>query len=156
MPPAFVMEMIGSIGYWMAAAAYGGLALLLFAGWKREGPEGFRLIVATVATTVWATTLAVDAADLRLSRSAVTIAEALRYAAWLLAVIALARPVTSSAMQRCARLYAVAFPLVAVLVAVLAAAGYDAGMGDALLIRGALVGALLGLVLLEQVKVHMW
>ena len=140
---------IGSIGFGIAAVAYGGLTVLLLVSWQGRR-EGGRLIIATAATTLWSVGLLAEAANLGVPALAVTVLEALRCATWLAVLVALARSVAPAALLQLTRVAIIGFPAAALSLLLLAAVGVDTGLDDALLVRGGLVGALLCLVLLEQ------
>jgi putative PEP-CTERM system histidine kinase len=140
---------IGSIGFGIAAVAYGGLTVLLLVSWQGRR-EGGRLIIATAATTLWSVGLLAESANLGVPALVVTLLEALRCATWLAVLVALARSVAPAALLQVTRVAIIGFPAAAVSLLLLAAVGVDTGLDDALLVRGGLVGALLCLVLLEQ------
>ena len=68
------MNPIGTLGFGLAAAAYGGLTVLLLVSWQGRR-EGGRLIIATAATTLWSVGLLVEAANLGVPALAVTLVE---------------------------------------------------------------------------------
>src|SRR5215831_13380033 len=79
-----------TVSYAVAAAAYGLLALVLLAGWRRR-PLAARLLVATVATALWAGVLAIGSSRDRIPFFWVFGAEVLRDISWLVLLTAMAR-----------------------------------------------------------------
>src|SRR5262245_14615072 len=144
------MNLVGAIGYGIAAAAFMLLAVLMMVGWRGR-PQGVYLIAASVITGVWALLLTGQAFVGRAAMLPLYVAEALRNGAWLFALWS----IVGSNAPRGLKLLARAAPGLALLVLpvlpVLESRGIRVGDPELLLSRMGLATALLGLVLLEQI-----
>jgi putative PEP-CTERM system histidine kinase len=136
----------GTLGYLIAALAYGGLFVLLLVAWEGRG-QGARLVVASLVTALWAVIMALFATGDVAPAAPVFLAETMRYAAWLFVLAGL---VQSGGFPRLlARISYLAWA--AVLVAGLVALF----TGRTWIVQASLLGGvllpLIGLVLLEQI-----
>ena len=136
----------GTLGYLLAAIAYGGLFLLLIVAWEGRG-QGARLVIASLVTALWAVIMALFATGDGAPAVPVFLAETMRYAAWLSVLAGLVE--TGAFPRLLARASYVAWA------AVLAAGLLALVTGRAWIIQLSLLGGvllpLMGLVLLEQI-----
>lgn len=144
------MNVVGAIGYGIAAAAFMLLAVLMMVSWRGR-PQGVYLITAAVITGAWALLLAGQAFVGRSPMLPLYVAETLRNGAWLYALCSIA----SSKAPRSLRALARAAPILALLalpvLSFLENRGVQVLPPELLLSRMGLATSLLGLVLLEQI-----
>jgi putative PEP-CTERM system histidine kinase len=144
------MNIVGAIGYGIAAAAFMLLAVLMMISWRGRR-QGVYFIAASVVTAIWALLLAGQAFAGHGSMLPLYVAEALRNGAWLFALCSIA----GGNAPRVIVLGARAAPLVALLALpamwLLEARGVEVLPPELLLSRMGLVTSLLGLILLEQI-----
>jgi putative PEP-CTERM system histidine kinase len=143
------MNIVGAIGYGIAAAAFMLLAVLMMVSWRGRR-QGVYLITASVITGIWALLLTGQAFVGHAAVLPLYAAEALRNGAWLFALCSLA----GSSAPRGLTLIARAAPLLALLalpvLSVLESRGVHIAKPELLLSRMGLATSLLGLILLEQ------
>src|SRR6185369_17622132 len=83
------MNVVGAIGYAIAAAAFMLLAMLMMVSWRGHR-QGVYLITASVITGAWALLLTGQAFAGRAAMLPLYVAEALRNGAWLFALCSIA------------------------------------------------------------------
>jgi putative PEP-CTERM system histidine kinase len=144
------MNIVGAIGYGIAAAAFMLLAVLMLISWRGRR-QGAYFMAASVITGVWALLLTGQAFGGRASMLPLYVAEGLRNGAWLFALCSIA----GSSAPRSIVLIARAAPIVALLALpamwLLEAHGVAVLPPELLLSRMGLATSLLGLILLEQI-----
>ena len=144
------MNIVGAIGYGIAAAAFMLLAVLMLISWRGRR-QGAYFMAASVITGVWALLLTGQAFGGRASMLSLYVAEGLRNGAWLFALCSIA----GSSAPRSIVLIARAAPIVALLALpamwLLEARGVAVLPPELLLSRMGLATSLLGLILLEQI-----
>ena len=144
------MNIVGAIGYGIAAAAFMLLAVLMMVSWRGRR-QGVYLITASVITGIWALLLTGQAFVGQVAVLPLYVAEAVRNGAWLFALCSLA----GSSAPRGLTLVARAAPLLALLalpvLSVLQSRGVHVAKPELLLSRMGLTTSLLGLILLEQI-----
>lgn len=144
------MNIVGAIGYGIAAAAFMLLAVLMMTSWRGRR-QGAYLITASVITGAWALLLAAQAFVGRAPMVPLYVAETLRNGAWLFALCSIAGNSAPRGLLRLAR----AAPILALLALpalwLLAARGIEILPPELLLSRMGLATSLLGLILLEQI-----
>jgi putative PEP-CTERM system histidine kinase len=144
------MNIVGAIGYGIAAAAFMLLAVLMMISWRGRR-QGVYFIAASVITGVWAMLLTGQAFAGRASMLPLYVAEGLRNGAWLFALCSIA----GSSAPRSIVLIARVAPIVALLALpamwLLEARGVAVLPPELLLSRMGLATSLLGLILLEQI-----
>jgi putative PEP-CTERM system histidine kinase len=144
------MNIVGAIGYGIAAAAFMLLAVLMLISWRGRR-QGAYFMAASVITGVWALLLTGQAFGGRASMLPLYVAEGLRNGAWLFALCSIA----GSSAPRSIVLIARAAPIVALLALpamwLLEARGVAVLPPELLLSRMGLATSLLGLILLEQI-----
>lgn len=74
----------GTVGYFIAAAAYTALLVVLVIGWHRRGFHGFLLITVTLFSATWAGLVAWQGAHETITPKAVLAVEFLRDTSWVL------------------------------------------------------------------------
>jgi putative PEP-CTERM system histidine kinase len=144
------VNIVGAIGYSIAAAAFMLLAALMLISWRGRRQGGY-LITASVITAIWAVLLAGQAFVGRGSMLPLYVAEVLRNGAWLFALCSIA----GNNAPRVPVLLARAAPVVALLTLptlwLLQSRGVDVLPPEMLLSRVGLGTSLVGLILLEQI-----
>lgn len=136
----------GTLGYLIAALAYGGLFLLLVVSWEGRG-QGARLIVAALVTALWAVTMALFATGDVAPAAPVFLAETMRYAAWLFVLAGLVRSGGFPRLLARASYLTWAAVLAAGIVALVSGRSWTIHLG----LLGGVLLPLMGLVLLEQI-----
>jgi len=144
------VNIVGAIGYSIAAAAFMLLAALMMISWRGRRQGGY-LITASVITAIWAVLLAGQAFAGRGSMLPLYVAEVLRNGAWLFALCSIA----GNNAPRVPVLLARGAPVVALLALptlwLLQSRGVDVLPPELLLSRVGLATSLVGLILLEQI-----
>lgn len=142
------MTSMGVISYGIAALAFAVLTLLLGVSWRGRR-TGVLIICASLMTAVWALVLAFVSAA-KISALGIFVAEMLRNASWLFALVSIANTVAPRWVVQTSRSVAAVIAVLAILYPVLV---YHGVALDALMIlsRTGLVVALFALVLLEQI-----
>lgn len=79
------MMTIGSLLYGLAALAYGVLSILLLAAWRTRG-SGWNIVTASLVTAVWAASLSFMSGHLQVPIGSMVVGDAVRYAAWIVAL----------------------------------------------------------------------
>jgi putative PEP-CTERM system histidine kinase len=140
---------LGVISYGIAAFAFALLTALLGVSWRGRR-VGVYIIGASLMTAVWALALALVSA-LKIPATGIFVAEMLRNAGWLFALVAMTSTVAPRWLLQTSRAFAALVAVTALGYPVLLYNG--AILLDALMIlsRTGLIVALLGLVLLEQI-----
>ncbi len=141
---------LGSASYGLAALAFVVLTLLLLIG-SQGRTAGIRVIVASLASALWALVLAVQAASAHFPFLIVYVAELLRDGAWLAVLAGMARPVIPRAVRLAAPVLWCAMLLWALALAPLQRLGIGPDEPLLLLVRSGLGVALVALVLIEHV-----
>jgi putative PEP-CTERM system histidine kinase len=142
------VKLFGGISYGLAAAAFLLLSLLLLTS-ARERSPGMRVIAAALITAAWAAAFAVGAALASLPPFAAYMLEMLRDAAWLVALVELNRAIMPLRLVWLARGLSAGLLALGPLLLVADPSAYlDASAWP--LVRGGLVMAIFGLVVLEQ------
>ncbi len=141
---------LGSASYALAALAFLLLTLLLLIGWRGRS-AGARVIVAALASALWALVLAVQGSSARFSFLAVYVAELVRGGAWLAVLAGLARPIIPRAVRLAAPAVWGAMLLWGVALAPLQRLGIGPDQPLLLLTRAGLGIALLALILTEHI-----
>lgn len=144
------MNIVGAIGYGIAAAAFMLLAVLMMVGWRGRR-EGVYLITASVITGAWALLLAGQAFVGRAPMLPIYVAETLRNGAWLFALCSIAVGKAPRGLTLLARATPVLALLAPPVLAVLERRGVQVVPPELLLSRVGLASSLLGLILLEQI-----
>ncbi len=144
------MNIVGAIGYGIAAAAFMMLAVLMMVGWRGRR-QGVYLIAASVITGAWALLLAAEAFVGRAPMLPLYIAEAVRNGAWLFALCSIAGSKAPRGLKLLARVTPVLALLAPPVLAALELRGVPILPPELLLSRVGLATSLLGLVLLEQI-----
>lgn len=131
---------LGALGYALAAAAFAGLAILTFVS-DRHLKQGKALVIAGAASATWACLLASMEWGVKAPVWLVVLAESARYGAWLVFLVLL----LPTQLPRPARWLVLwllaAWPLLTVFFP----------EPERVLVRGALIASLLGLMALEQI-----
>lgn len=141
---------LGSASYALAAVAFLLLTLLLLIGWRGRS-AGARVIVAALASALWALVLAFQGSSARFPFLAVYVAELVRGGAWLAVLVGLARPIIPRAVRLAAPAVWGAMLLWGVALAPLQRLGIGPDEPLLLLTRTGLGIALLALILTEHV-----
>ncbi|HKU14728.1 MAG TPA: XrtA/PEP-CTERM system histidine kinase PrsK [Steroidobacteraceae bacterium] len=144
------MNVVGAIGYGIAAAAFMLLAVLMMVSWRGRRP-GVYLITASVITAAWALLLTGQAFIGRAAMLPLYLAEVLRNGAWLFALCAIAGNNAPTGLKLLARAAPVLALLALPVLSVLQSRGYLLLPPELLLSRMGLATSLLGLILLEQI-----
>jgi putative PEP-CTERM system histidine kinase len=144
------MNIVGAIGYGIAAAAFMLLAVLMMTSWRGRR-QGIYLIAASVITGAWALLLAAQAFVGSAPMVPLYVAEALRNGAWLFALCSIAGTSAPRGLVQIARAAPIVALLALPLLWVLAARGIEIMPPELLLSRMGLATSLLGLILLEQI-----
>ena len=144
------MNVVGAIGYGIAAAAFMLLAVLMMVSWRGR-QQGVYLITASVITGAWALLLTGQAFVGRAAMLPLYVAETLRNGAWLFALCSIAGNNAPRGLKLIARAAPVLALFVAPLLSVLQSRGFQLGTPEMLLSRMGLATSLLGLILLEQI-----
>jgi putative PEP-CTERM system histidine kinase len=144
------MNVVGAIGYGIAAAAFMLLAVLMMVSWRGHR-QGVYLITASVITGAWALLLAGQAFAGRTAMLPLYVAEALRNGAWLFALCSIAGNNAPRGLKLIARAAPVLTLLLAPVLTVLQSRGIDLATPEMLLSRVGLATSLLALILLEQI-----
>jgi putative PEP-CTERM system histidine kinase len=144
------MNVVGAIGYGIAAAAFMLLAVLMVVGWRGRR-QGAYLIAASVTTAAWAVLLSGEAFVGRAPILPLYIAETARNGAWLFALCSIAGPSAPRALKILARAAPVLALLALPVLFLLEARGVQVLSPELLLSRMGLAMALLGLILVEQI-----
>jgi putative PEP-CTERM system histidine kinase len=144
------VNVVGAIGYGIAAAAFMMLAVLMMVSWRGRR-QGVYLITAGVITGAWALLLAGQAFVGRSPMLPLYIAETLRNGAWLYALCSIAGNNAPRGIRRLAR----AAPILALLAIPVLSFLENRGVAvlppELLLSRMGLATSLLALILLEQI-----
>lgn len=144
------MNVVGAIGYGIAAAAFMLLAVLMMVSWRGRR-QGVYLITASVITGAWALLLAGQAFVGRSPMLPLYVAETLRNGAWLYALCSIAGSNAPRGLRHLAR----AAPILALLAIPVLSFLENRGVAvlppELLLSRMGLATSLLGLILLEQI-----
>ncbi len=141
---------LGAVSYVLAAGAFLVLMLLLWTGWRGR-PQGARFILASLATVVWAATLALHAATDRIPFVVVFTAELLRDGAWLAVLVGLASPILPAFLRIGLPVLWGLLLLSGILTPLLDPAGFSNHAPLLLLSRSGLVLSMLALILVEQI-----
>lgn len=144
------MTAFGIASYGIAALSFLVLTVLLITAWRGR-QQGAHLIVASVATALWAALLAVQSYTGQIPVLVIYIAEAIRGGAWLLALVAVAGVAAPPALARAARVLCVLLLGAAVVLPLLEQLGVAVINPTLLLSRAGLALSLLALILLEQI-----
>ena len=144
------MNVVGAIGYGIAAAAFILLAVLMMVSWRGRR-QGAYLITASVITAAWALLLTGQAFVGRAAMLPLYIAEALRNGAWLFALCSIAGSNAPPGLKLLARAAPVLALLALPVLPVLQDRGVTLPPPELLLSRMGLATSLLGLILLEQI-----
>lgn len=134
------MPGLGVLGYAVAAAAFAGLAVLAFVS-DRRLRQGKALVLAGSAGAVWAGLLAATEAGQAIPLWLVVLVETARYGSWLLFLLLLIPTKLPRVVLWLVGALLVIWPLFAFLLP----------NQERVLIRGALVASLIGLMALEQI-----
>jgi putative PEP-CTERM system histidine kinase len=140
----------GTLSYALAAGAFLLLTLLLWVGWQGRA-LGARFIAASLATAVWAATLSVHAFSDRFPTIAVFVAELVRDGAWLVALLAVARPILPTFLRIAIPALWVALLLSGIVLPLLQREGFWPYGPSLLLSRSGLVLSMVALVLIEHI-----
>ena len=144
------MNIVGAIGYGIAAAAFMLLAVLMMVSWRGR-PQGVYLISASVITGAWALLLAGQAFVGRSPMLPLYVAETLRNGAWLYALCSIAANNAPRGLIRLARAAPILALLAIPVLSFLENRGVTVLPPELLLSRMGLATSLLGLILLEQI-----
>lgn len=144
------MNAFGIASYGLAAASFLVLSVLLLTAWRGRR-QGGHLILACGTTAVWAFVLAVESYGGSIPLLIIYIAEALRGASWLLALVAVAGIAAPRPLVIAARALCVVLLAAAVVLPVLEHVGVAVINPTLLLSRAGLALSLLALILLEQI-----
>ena len=144
------MNVVGAIGYGIAAAAFMLLAVLMMVSWRGR-PQGVYLISASVITGAWALLLAGQAFVGRSPMLPLYVAETLRNGAWLYALCSIAANNAPRGLIRLARAAPILALLAIPVLSFLENRGVTVLPPELLLSRMGLATSLLGLILLEQI-----
>ena len=144
------MNIVGAIGYGIAAAAFMLLAVLMMVSW-RGGRQGIYVITASAITGGWALLLAVEAFVGRAPILPLYLSETLRNGAWLFALCSIAGSKAPRGLMLLARATPVLALLAPPVLGALERNGVQVVPPELLLSRMGLATSLLGLVLLEQI-----
>jgi len=136
----------GTLGYLIAALAYGSLFLLLLVAWEGRG-QGARLIIASLITALWAVIMALFATGDVAPAAPVFLAETMRYAAWLFVLAGLVGTGGFPRLLARASYVAWAVVLAAGLIAIFTSRAWIIQLS----LLGGVLLPLMGLVLLEQI-----
>ncbi len=137
------------ISYGTAAAAFLLLATLLATSWRGHS-VGARLIVASSVTGIWAVIMAY-AEIAPVPAIVVFIAEVLHDGAWLLALVAIGGGAVSGVLVSAIYVLWIGLLILGIVLPAIVELDGDGVARAALMTRGGLACALLGLVLLEQI-----
>jgi putative PEP-CTERM system histidine kinase len=144
------VNVVGAIGYGIAAAAFMLLAVLMMVSWRGR-PQGVYLISASVITGAWALLLAGQAFVGRSPMLPLYVAETLRNGAWLYALCSIAANNAPRGLIRLARAAPILALLAIPVLSFLENRGVTVLPPELLLSRMGLATSLLGLILLEQI-----
>lgn len=144
------MNVVGAIGYGIAAAAFMMLAVLMMVSWRGR-PQGVYLITASAITGAWALLLAGQAFVGRSPMLPLYVAETLRNGAWLYALCSIAGSNAPRGLRGLARAAPILALLALPVLSFLENRGVQVLPPELLLSRMGLATSLLGLILLEQI-----
>lgn len=139
----------GTFGYGAAAVAFALLAALLMVNWRRSKAAD-RLLFAACGTSLWAAVMAWSAYR-ELSPRAVFLAESLHFGVWLYALSALGSAAIPRALAVAGHLSWIAMVVIGLALPVAIGVEVTGATFGALMARGGVVAALLGLVMVEQI-----
>lgn len=143
------MTALGTVGYGVTALGFLVLTVLLATSHAR-GRTGRYLMLASLATSVWATLLAIQSHAV-MPLLPLYFAEVARHCGWLLALAAIAEGMAPRKLILLAKIACVALLAAPFALSHLAQLGWTLDHPSLLLSRAGLAASLLGLVLLEQV-----
>ncbi len=148
------MDDFATVSYALASIAFGAFALVLLTRW-RQRVHGSALLAATIVTSIWAAGLAIQSARAVLPLTGIFLLEIARDALWLVFLVrALVTVATRGTPEILPKVVygSIALVLLAGLgFGVLHDLGYAVDSAGAVLIPGAMLLSVIGLVLVEQV-----
>lgn len=143
------MDSVGTVSYGLGTVAFLALSIVLALGWRGH-VIGFRIVVASLATTLAAGLLAAQTAGFMIPAVALVLAEILRDGAWLVVLTSVAQGTSPRALRIGVNALWIALALAVIFVATLVPMADQRAIVQQLYVRGGLVTALAALVLIEQ------
>jgi putative PEP-CTERM system histidine kinase len=142
------LNLVGALSYGLASAAFLLLALLLIAS-ARARSAGIRLIVASLATSLWSGVLAMQSWTVPVPPIVIYLLEMSRDASWLMALVGLNRSLFPRPLVTGARALSVGLLALGPALLVFKPAAFaDASAWP--LVRGGLAMAIFGMIAIEQ------